>query len=82
MVLGGWMDGWVGGWVVEPGSGLLTAIKNLQFLRETLGGLGGLVGGWMDGREQKRVKGLLKAIKTIKLQFQRPHYWSFLDSFL
>ena len=25
--VGGWMDGWVDGWMVEPGQGLLTAIK-------------------------------------------------------
>ena len=24
-----WMDGWDGGWMVEPGKGLLTAIKKI-----------------------------------------------------
>ena len=26
--LDGWMQDWMDGWMVEPGSGLLTAIKN------------------------------------------------------
>ena len=29
--MGGWMVGWMDGWMVEPGKGLLTAIKNPLF---------------------------------------------------